>query len=231
MARRPPPDPTLDLERIRKQQQSKSPRARLRIMIAGDANRPIRTITLPRALPTVVSVVALMLIAATVILACGSWKMSDALSVLDHRVRAMVMAADSVALRPADGEGGALPSAASGKLLVAQGPLRATRGPGGEVGRFVVQSANTGEELTVAVNLSSGEVEANAYRRLRHLMRCLRTGAETPIDPRLIDLLYRIARRTGQKSCSCPGSARRCSRSRRSATTPAAWPRTSASPA
>ena len=30
-------------------------------------------------------------------------------------------------------------------------------------------------------------------------MRCLRTGAETPIDPRLIDLLYRIALRTKQK--------------------------------
>ena len=30
-------------------------------------------------------------------------------------------------------------------------------------------------------------------------MRCLRTTAETPIDPRLIDLLYRIAQRTHQK--------------------------------
>ena len=31
------------------------------------------------------------------------------------------------------------------------------------------------------------------------MMRCLRTTAETPIDPRLIDLLYRIAQRTRQK--------------------------------
>ena len=30
-------------------------------------------------------------------------------------------------------------------------------------------------------------------------MRCLRTTAETPIDPRLISLLYRISQRTGQK--------------------------------
>jgi hypothetical protein len=51
----------------------------------------------------------------------------------------------------------------------------------------------------VAVNLNTGEVEPEGYRRFRHLMRCLRTGAETPIDPRLIDLLYRIARRTQQK--------------------------------
>ena len=31
------------------------------------------------------------------------------------------------------------------------------------------------------------------------MMRCLRTTAETPIDPRLIDLLYRISQRTRQK--------------------------------
>jgi uncharacterized protein YcbK (DUF882 family) len=30
-------------------------------------------------------------------------------------------------------------------------------------------------------------------------MRCQRTTAETPIDPRLIDLLYRISQRTRQK--------------------------------
>ena len=88
---------------------------------------------------------------------------------------------------------------AGGRLLVAQGPLLPTRGPAGDLGRFVVQSANNGEEVTVAVNLSTGEVEASGYKRLRHLMRCLRTGAETPVDPRLIDLLYRISQRTGQK--------------------------------
>ena len=30
-------------------------------------------------------------------------------------------------------------------------------------------------------------------------MRCQRTTAETPVDPRLIHLLYRISQRTGQK--------------------------------
>jgi len=58
---------------------------------------------------------------------------------------------------------------------------------------------NTGEELEVKVNLATGELEPEGYRRLRHLMRCQRTTAETPIDPRLIDLLYRISQRTGQK--------------------------------
>ena len=63
----------------------------------------------------------------------------------------------------------------------------------------MIQSANTGEEIEVSLNLATGEVDAAGYTRLRHMMRCLRTTAETPIDPRLIDLLYRIAQRTRQK--------------------------------
>jgi uncharacterized protein YcbK (DUF882 family) len=130
------------------------------------------------------------LVAATVILACGSWKLSGALGLLERRVHAMVQAADSVALASTDGA--SLPLAANASLLYA-------RAPSGAVGRFLVESANTGETLEVAVNLATGEVQADSYRRLRHLMRCLRTGAETPVDPRLIDLLYRIAQRTHQK--------------------------------
>jgi uncharacterized protein YcbK (DUF882 family) len=51
----------------------------------------------------------------------------------------------------------------------------------------------------VRLNRATGELDAESYRRLRHLMRCLHTGAESPIDPRLIDLLYRISARTHQK--------------------------------
>jgi uncharacterized protein YcbK (DUF882 family) len=189
MASRPVSDPNFDLARIRKQQQ-KTQRARLRIMIASDPNRPVRTITLPRALPKLVVVGTVTLVAATVILACGSWKLSGALGLLERRVHAMVQAADSVALASTDGA--SLPLAANASLLYA-------RAPSGAVGRFLVESANTGETLEVAVNLATGEVQADSYRRLRHLMRCLRTGAETPVDPRLIDLLYRIAQRTHQK--------------------------------
>jgi uncharacterized protein YcbK (DUF882 family) len=191
-SRSPTTDPGVDLERIRKEQ-AKPRRARLRIMIAGDPNQPIRTISLPRRLPLVASIVVATLALATVVLACGSWKLSDALSGLERRMFAMMRAADSVALAStADGRGvPGLPSAA-----VAAGGLHA---PTGQMGSFVVQSVNTGEELEVKVNLATGEVEAEAYRRLRHLMRCQRTTAETPIDPRLIDLLYRISQRTGQK--------------------------------
>jgi uncharacterized protein YcbK (DUF882 family) len=64
---------------------------------------------------------------------------------------------------------------------------------------LAVESVNNGEQTEVLLDLASGEVEESSYRKLRHLMRCLRTGAETPIDPRLVELLFRIAPRTRQK--------------------------------
>jgi len=198
MARRSTPARAPELRRSQDPAGARA-RARLRIIIAGDPHRPLRVFTLPRLLPTVVTLAAGALVLATVLLACGSWKMRGALGALEHRVRAMVQAAYSVALRPAggDGEGGArgLPAA----LLTSEAPLLALRAPSGEIGRFAMESANTGEEIIVPLDLGTGEVEAAAYRRLRHFMRCLRTGAETPVDPRLIDLLYRIAQRTRQK--------------------------------
>jgi len=174
------------LPRIRRQK-SKPPRARLRILIAGDPARPMRTISLPHALPLVASIVAAFLVLATVLLACGSWKISDARAGLERRLRAMVRAADSGALRTAH---------ASQGQQVEAGLVRL---PSVEQVAFTVQSVNTGEEMEVRLNRATGELDAESYRRFRHLMRCQHTGAETPIDPRLIDLLYRISARTQQK--------------------------------
>ena len=192
MSQRPTPDPAFDLRRIRKEQ-SKTPRARLRIVITTDPSRPIRTISLPASLPTVVLIVGGVLALATIILACGSWKLSDTRYALERRVRAMVQAADSVALGSGnDGDGSAFARGGSS----GPGP---NRPPAGPTGRFMVQSSNNGEELEVRFNLATGEMEAEGYRKLRHLMRCLHTTAESPIDPRLIELLYAITQRTGQK--------------------------------
>ena len=171
---------------IRKQK-SKPPRPRLRILIAGDPTRPMRTISLPHALPLVVSIGAGILVLATVLLACGSWKISDARQGLERRLRAMVRAADSVALRSAH---------ASQGQPVEAGLVRL---PSVDEVAFTVQSVNTSEEMEVRLNRTTGELDAEGYRRLRHLMRCQHTGAESPIDPRLIDLLYRISARTHQK--------------------------------
>ncbi len=192
--RTPTTGPGVDLERIRKQQ-AKPRRARLRIMIAGDPNRPIRTISLPRRLPLVVSLVFGTLAIATVVLACGSWKLSGALAGLQRRMFAMVRAADSAALASGD----TAPGTSAGLFAAAAGPAGGVRLPAGQIGSFVIQLVNTGEELEVKLNVATGEVDAEGYRRLRHLMRCQRTTAETPIDPRLIGLLYRISQRTRQK--------------------------------
>jgi uncharacterized protein YcbK (DUF882 family) len=192
MARRPP-DPT-DLKRIL-QQQRKPKRARWRIMVASDPTRPVRTFTLPRLLPTLLSLFAIALVAATVILAFGSWKLSGSLGALQHRVRTMVQAADSVALAP----GGNYTGGPDTGALLAATSARVVQTAGSRIGTFVIQSANTGEEVEIGLNLDTGEVDATGYVRLRHMMRCLRTTAETPIDPRLIDLLYRISQRTRQK--------------------------------
>jgi len=193
---RGPSDPTLDLARILKQKDKPTKaKARWRIMVASDPSRPVRTFTLPRLLPTLISLFATSLIIATVVLAFGSWKLSGSLGALQRRVRAMVQAADSVALAPGGyGRGGG----ANDQLMTA-GTARVVQTPGARFGKFTLQSVNTGEEVEVTLNLDTGEVDAAGYARLRHMMRCQRTTAETPIDPRLIDLLYRIAQRTHQK--------------------------------
>jgi len=193
---RVPTDPTLDLARILKQKDKPTKsKARWRIMVASDPSRPVRTFTLPRLLPTLLSLFTIALVAATVILAFGSWKLSGSLGALQHRVRAMVQAADSVALAPgADARGGQV----SPELLAAAS-TRVVQTSGARFGKFVLQSVNTGEEVEISLNLDTGEVDPAGYTRLRHIMRCQRTTAETPIDPRLIDLLYRIAQRTHQK--------------------------------
>lgn len=195
-ARRLLPTPACEPPPLRKRS-DKPKRARLRILIAGDPSRPMRAITLPPALPLIASLCGGALLLATIFLACGSWKLSDARAALERRMRAMVQAADSVAL---DGSGEGDFVSGSGNGLTRSGTRGpSARPPSAAKDRFMVHSVNNGEEMEVTLDLMTGELDADAYRRFRHLMRCLHTGAETPIDPRLIDLLYRIAQRTRQK--------------------------------
>ena len=179
-----------ELERIRRETAAPR-RERLRIVIASGASRPLRTFTLPRGLPRTVTIVAVLLIATTAALIAGSWHLNGSLRRLDDRVQAMVQAADTVAMHPLPG--------APDEAEAAATPGAGARRPTGQKGHFVLRSVNTGEEVEVRLDLASGEVEPQSYRALRHLMRCLRTGAETPMDPRLIELLYRLAQRTHQK--------------------------------
>jgi uncharacterized protein YcbK (DUF882 family) len=175
-----------ELDRIRKEAAAPR-RERLRIVIASDASRPLRTLTLPRGLPRAVSIGAVLLIVTTAALLAGSWRLNGSVNRLEGTVQEMVLAADTAAMHP-------LPEASEGDSATL-----APRRPTGQKGKFVLESVNTGERVEVVLDLASGEVEASSYRSLRHLMRCLRTGAETPLDPRLVELLYRIAQRTHQK--------------------------------
>jgi uncharacterized protein YcbK (DUF882 family) len=179
-----------DLERIRKEAAAPR-RERLRIVITSGASQPIRSLTLPRGLPRAVTIVVVVLLLGTAALIVGSWHMNGSLARLEGRVQEMVQAADMVALHP-------LPDAVTVGSLD-DGAASAARRPTGEKGHFIIESVNTGESVDVRIDLASGEVEASCYRALRHLMRCLRTGAETPMDPRLVELLYRISQRTHQK--------------------------------
>jgi uncharacterized protein YcbK (DUF882 family) len=186
-----------ELERIRREAAAPRQRERLRIVIATDAHRPIRTFTLPRNLPRNLSIIAIVLILTTAILIFGSWKMNGSLHRLEGRVQEMVQAADTVALHPLPGLG-EVPEVPEPDVA---GGARAAVGrhPTGQKGHFTIESVNTGETIDVKLDLASGEVEAQSYRTLRHVLRCQRTGAETPPDPRLIELLYRISQRTHQK--------------------------------
>ena len=176
------------LRQLRKEPARPRRDRRLRIMIACDPERPIRTLVLPRALPTLITLAGAGLLLATVVLLCGSWRMSETLGGLERRVRSMMQAADTVAQHPLHGA-----------EAQAAGRVPKLRPPSGEIGHFTLESANNGESMEVRINLTSGEIEPESYRQLRHQLRCLRTSAETPPDPRLIELLYRISQRTHQK--------------------------------
>ena len=84
MARRST-DPSIDLNRILADRNKPAPKARWRVMIASDPSRPVRTFTLPRLLPALATMFALLLVVATVLLACGSWKLSGSLGALAGR--------------------------------------------------------------------------------------------------------------------------------------------------
>src|SRR5262245_24610854 len=129
-------DPTLDLARILKEKDKRTKaKARWRIMVASDPSHPVRTFTLPRLLPTLATLFTIALVAATVVLAFGSWKLPGSLGALQHRVRAMVQAADSVALSGgADERGGR-----GGDALLAQTTRRVVQTMGARTGKFIIQ--------------------------------------------------------------------------------------------
>ncbi len=195
--RRRPPEEAL--RRLRKELAEK-PRGPLRIVIAGDPERPVRAIVMPRRLPAVVAAMAGALLVVAAGLGWTSWRMNASVHRLQGRVDAMTKVADEMARHPLPEDprtGAAGGHDEQAGAQAADPPRRRT--PSGREGRFTLESVNTGETVDVVIDAATGEPDERSYRELRHMLRCLRTGAETPIDPRLIELLHRIARRTRQR--------------------------------
>ena len=192
------PAPAVELERLRRH--PGEPREPFRIIIAGSARRPLRTIAIPARLPAITLSVLGALVLAAAGLAFASYTLRGSVHGLRSRLSAMSAAADELARHPL--AVAALPPLAA--VLPFEGTPRTHAIPEHQVpperlGRFTLESVNNGESMEVTLDLSTGEPDEASYLALRHLMRCLHSGAETPIDPRLISLLHAIAQRTGQK--------------------------------
>jgi uncharacterized protein YcbK (DUF882 family) len=169
----------------------------IRIIIATDHNRPVRTLTIPRALPAVLLACSAVLVLAAVALSFSTWSMSGTVAGLRNRVLAMVQVADTMALHTEELR--PLSTSQDGTPGLTAGWAGHVRKPSRSQGRFVLEAANGGERLEVVLDLASGDMEEGSYRAVRRFMRCRRTGAETPIDPRLVELLFRLSQRTNQK--------------------------------
>jgi uncharacterized protein YcbK (DUF882 family) len=111
----------------------------------------------------------------------------------------MTEAADELARYPLPRGGGLMQAAAldAGSWRAHARPERNV--PPDRLGHLQLESVNNGEQLEVGIDLATGEPDEQSYRALRHFMRCQRTQAETPMDPRLIELLYKISQRAGKK--------------------------------
>src|SRR5512140_2939533 len=190
MASAPPWTAAPELKRVRKELARKR-RAPIRIILATDPSRPVRTLTIPRFVPAAVLVASGLLVLASAGLSFSTWSLSSSVGRLKNRVMAMMQLADDLALHPQG-------VAQAGTLGADDAATVHPRKPSGEKGRFTIE-ANGSEQVEVVVDLASGEVDEASYRAIRHLMRCRRTGAETQIDPRLIEMLWRFSQRTGQK--------------------------------
>ena len=190
MASLPPWTAAPELRRVRKELARKR-REPIRIIIASDPSRPVRTVTIPRFLPTAVLATAAALLIASVGLSFSTWSLSSSVSRLKRRAVAMMQLADGMALHPQG-------IAVAGTYRQSGAALQ-TRKPSGALGRFTIEAANFDEQVEVVLDLASGEVDEASYRALRHLLRCRRTGGEVPIDPRLIETLWNLAQRTGER--------------------------------
>jgi uncharacterized protein YcbK (DUF882 family) len=169
-----------DLRRLRKEF-TRSGTPPLRLVIAGDPMKPVLTFTIPRRVLALLGTLAAVTALALPIVGWG--KPARALGALSNALGQSGQDADSTTAEP-------LPEMAPTAPVLTP-KFQADAIPEGQ--HFMVEIANTGKMIKVMLGGPAGEPDEASYRALRHELRCQRTGAESPIDPRLIELLYQIA--------------------------------------
>jgi uncharacterized protein YcbK (DUF882 family) len=177
-----------ELRQVRKEL-ARGGRAPLRFVVAGDPTKPVFSITVPRRLPATLGAVVAVSALATMLSGWGG----------PAKALAALSSANLYAAPMEDSHGGKNDPAISASAQVDAVPPTVQAHSLPEREHFTVEIFNTGKMIEVHLGGPAGEPDTDSYRALRHELRCQRSGAESPIDPRLIEILHQISLSTGQR--------------------------------
>ena len=163
----------------------------LRFVVAGDPTKPVFSLTVPRRVPATIG--AVIAVSAAVTMFSGWGGPAKALAALSSANLYAAPMDDSHASGKAD------PSLSASAQVEAVPPTGQQAHSLPEKEHFTVEIFNTGKMIEVNLGGPGGEPDEASYRALRHELRCQRSGAESPIDPRLIEILHQISLNTGQR--------------------------------
>lgn len=168
--------------------------APLRLVVAGDPTKPVWSFTLPRRLPATLAAGVAVSVLATILSNWGG--PAKALAALSS---ANLYAAPLEDAHVRDENTFKSEAALSASAQLDPVPPTAQMHAVAEPEHFTVEISNTGKVIEVHLGGPAGEPDEESYRALRHELRCQRSGAESPIDPRLIEILHQISVNTGQR--------------------------------
>lgn len=175
-----------ELKQVRREL-ARGGRAPLRLVVAGDPTKPVFSITVPRRLPSMIGAVVAVSALATMLSGWGG----------PAKALAALSSANLYAEPMEDSHGREPMLSASAQTEAVTPTVQAHSLPERE--HFTIEIFNTGKMVEVHLGGPGGEPDTESYRALRHELRCQRSGAESPIDPRLIEILHQISLSTGQR--------------------------------
>jgi uncharacterized protein YcbK (DUF882 family) len=179
-----------ELRQVRKEL-GRGGNAPFRLVLAGDPTKPVVSLTVPRKLPATLGIVAA--VSALVTMFNGWGGPAKALAALSSANLYAAPMEETHVQPPAKDP--ALSASAHLETLAPTAQIPALP----EKEHFTVEIYNTGKMVQVHLGGPGNEPDEASYRALRHELRCQRSGAESPIDPRLIEILHQIALSTGQR--------------------------------